>query len=219
MSSTVVREDRKVQPDAPRSLAPPKLRRRPWLTVAGVLAIGIGAVGGTWMWSATTDTVEVLAARTTIARGEMITQDDVQRVRITSDPALDPLPGDAVDDVVGKRAAYDILAGGLLTGEAATDDPVPDKGRSVVGIALTPAQEPGLELRNGDLVRVVAAPAAGEEVPAGAPEFSSAEVAGTHTTEDGTLVVSVLVPHAEATLLAARAASGNVALVLDSGVR
>lgn len=218
MTSTVVRDDRTAPAEGPRSLPPPKLRRRPWLSVAAVLAIGLGAAGGTWVWSAATDTVEVLAARTTIPRGALITQDDLQLVRITTDPALAPLPGDDLKEVVGKRAAYDILAGGLLTSDAATDSPVPGDGKSVVGIALTPSQEPGLALRNGDPVRVVAAPAVGEDVPVGSPTFTEAEVVGSHRAEDGTLVVSVMVPHEQATELAARAATGNVALVLDSGV-
>ncbi|MER6974454.1 SAF domain-containing protein [Nocardioides sp. NPDC057767] len=218
MTSTTVRSDRATPSEGPKALPPPKLRRRPWLSVAAAAAIALGAFGGTWVWAATTDTVEVLAARTTIPRGALITHDDLERVRITTDPALAPLPANALDDVVGKRAAYDILSGGLITAEAATDDPVPGEGKSVVGVALTPAQEPGVALRSGDLVRVVVAPAVGEEVPSGTPQFSEAEVVESHRGEDGTLVVSVMVPHAEATLLAARAASGNVALVLDSGV-
>lgn len=223
MTSTVIRDDRMSPPpegpSGPRSAPPPKLRRRPWVTIAAILAIGLGAFGGTWVWSASTDTVEVLAARTTIPRGSVITADDVERVRISSDPALTPLPGSAINQVVGRRAAYDILGGSLLTSKAATSDPVPPKGMSVVGVALTAAQAPGLQLRTGDPVRVVVTPAEGDDAPAGAPDFTTAEVVGSHTAEDGTVVVDVEVPYAAATFLAARAATGNVALVLDSGAK
>ena len=56
--------------------------------------------------------------------------------------------------------------------------------------------------------------------PPVAPEFSAAEVVGIHhDSETGQTVVDLLVPHAEASLLAARIATGNVALVLDSRER
>jgi hypothetical protein len=39
------------------------------------------------------------------------------------------------------------------------------------------------------------------------------------SSETGQLIVDLLVPHADAAILAARAATGNVALVLDSRER
>ena len=88
---------------------------------------------------------------------------------------------------------------------------------SVVGVALTPAQAPGLGLTTGDRVRVVVTPAQGEELPTGGPQFSEATVAGVHvSTETGELIVDLLVPQADAAVLAARAATRNVSLVLDS---
>jgi hypothetical protein len=66
-------------------------------------------------------------------------------------------------------------------------------------------------------VRVVVTPAKGESAPVGAPPVSEATVAGVHAAaETGQMIVDVLVPHADAAVLAARAATGNVALVLDS---
>ncbi len=54
-------------------------------------------------------------------------------------------------------------------------------------------------------------------MPSGAPAFSEATVAGVHDSEEsGQVIVDLLVPHADAALLAARAATGNVSLVLDS---
>ena len=53
--------------------------------------------------------------------------------------------------------------------------------------------------------------------PAGTPQFSVAEVVDTRIDDTtGNTVVDVLVPYADASVLAARAATGNVALVLDS---
>ncbi|HEY6932316.1 MAG TPA: SAF domain-containing protein, partial [Marmoricola sp.] len=136
-------------------MPPPKLRRRPALVAGAIVAICLGAILAAWAWTSTTHTQEVLAARTTIERGSVIGAADLQRVQINADPALQPLPASAYQDVVGKRAALDIAAGGLLTAEATTSSALPPAGMSVVGIALTPAQVPALRLQSGDRVRIV----------------------------------------------------------------
>lgn len=224
MTSTATRDDKMLPPEpgasGPKLTPPPKLRRRPALVAGAVAAICLGALLAVWAWTSTTHTEEVLAARTTIPRDAVIRADDIERVRINADPALHPLPASAYDDVVGQRAALDIAAGGLLTADTTTSTAMPPKGMSVVGIALTPAQAPGLPLQSGDKVRVVVTPAQGGQAPSGSPAFSEAEVVGSHTDPvSGQFVVDVLVPYADASVLAARAATGNVALVLDSGAR
>ena len=224
MTHTITRDDRLAGPDpapaAPPVAPPPKLRRRPSLIVASVALVALGAILAAWAWTSTTNTQEVLAARETIARGAVITSDDIARVRINADPALQPLPASAYDDIVGQRAALDIAGGSLLTEAAAVDEPMPADGMSVVGVALTPAQVPGLPLQMGDRVRLVLTPGEGAEAPTGSPSFNDAEVVGTRMDEmTGELVVDLLVPHSEAGVLAARVSTGNVALVLDSGER
>lgn len=224
MTHTITRDDRMTGPDpAPAALPvapPPKLRRRPALIAAAIALVALGAILAAWAWTSTTSTQEVLAARATIARGAVITSEDIARVRINADPALQPLPASAYDDIVGQRAALDIAAGSLLTAAATVTEPLPADGMSVVGVALTAAQAPGLTLRNGDRVRVVLTPGEGADAPTGSPPFNEAEVVGVRTDEmTGELVVDLLVPRTEAAVLAARVATGNVALVLDSGER
>lgn len=207
-------------PAAPPLAPPPRLRRRPALIAGAVASICLGALLAAWAWSSTTNTHEVLSARTTIERGAVITGDDLVRVRISSDPALAPLPASAFDDLVGQHAALDIAAGGLLTAASVTSEPLPPEGMSVVGVALTPAQSPSLALRSGDRVRVVVTPGEGGEPLSGTPVFSDAEVVGSRTDElTGDLLVDLMVPRAEATVLAARVSTGNVALILDSGAQ
>lgn len=224
MTHTITRDDRMTGPDpapaAPPVAPPPKLRRRPALIAAAAVLVAIGAILAAWAWTSTTNTQEVLAARDTISRGAVITSDDIARVRINADPALQPLPASAYDVIVGQRAALDIAAGSLLTEAATQAEPLPPDGMSVVGVALTAAQAPGLTLRNGDRVRVVLTPGEGADAPTGSPPFNEAEVVGARTDEmTGELVVDLLVPRSEAGVLAARVATGNVALVLDSGER
>lgn len=221
MTNAATRGDRLVDPPAhatPGVAPPPRLRRRPALVAGAVVAICLGALLGAWAWTATTSTQEVLAARNTIPRGAVITTDDLERVRVSSDPALAPIDAASYDQIIGQRAALDIAAGTLITEESTSNALLPPEGMSVVGVALTPAQVPGLPLQSGDRVRLVVTPGEGERAPTGSPTFSEAEVVGSHTDEStGELIVDLLIAYADATTLAARVATRNVALVLDSG--
>lgn len=224
MSKTATHDDTALAQDAgpvaTQLVPPPKLRRRPALIAAALVAICLGALLAAWAWTATTNTQEVLVARHTIERGAIIEANDLAKVRVGADPALQLVPADRMDQVIGQRAAFDVAEGALLTPSSFTSAVVPDGNNSVVGIALSAAQVPGLDLQTGDHVRVVVTPAVGESAPAGVPQSGDATVAGVHVAEEtGQTIVDVLVPHTEATVLAARAATGNVALVLDSRER
>lgn len=222
MTTTSARADRGTQPSmtpgaSPAFTPPPKLRRRPELIAGGVATICIGALLAAWAWTSTTHTEEVLAARATIHQGDIITAKDLQRVRISGDPAVQPLPASSYDDIVGQRAALDVAAGSLLTKESTSSTALPPEGQSIVGISLTGSQVPALPLRGGDRVRIVVTPGQDGAAPAGAPEFSTAEVVDTRIDEaTGNTVVDVLVSYADASVLAVRAATGSVALILDS---
>src|SRR3954451_21744901 len=185
--STAARDDRMLDqastPAATPVVPPPKLRRRPALVAGAIVAICLGAILAAGAWTSTTHTQEVLAARTTIARGSVIGPADLQRVRSNADPALHPLPASAYENVVGKRAALDIAGGGLLSPDATTSSALPPAGMSVVGIALTPAQAPALRLHSGDRVRIVVTPGEGGDQPSGSPQFTAARVVDSHTDE------------------------------------
>lgn len=224
MSGTATRDDRTLHPEsgpvAAQPAPPPKLRRRPVLVAGAIAAICLGALLAAWAWTATTNTQEVLVARHSIERGSVIDADDLARVQLSADPALKPVPANEFDQVVGQRAALDIADGAMLTPGSSSSAVVPAGGESVVGVALTPAQAPGLALQGGDQVRVVVTPAEGEDLPAGAPLFNEAEVVGVHgPDETGRTVVDLLVPSAGASVLATRVATGNVVIILDSRER
>ncbi len=223
MSGAATRIDGTLKQEGPAAAAlvpPPKLRRRPALVAAAIGAICIGALLAGWAWTATTNTHEVLVARHSIERGSVIEADDLARVQVSAGPALKPVAASEFDRVVGQRAAMDISSGGMLTPDSFTAEVVPGENQSVVGVALTPAQAPGLELRYGDKVRVIVTPAQGEELAAGTPLSNDATVVGVHTSEEtGQTVVDLLVPKADAAVLATRIATGNIALVLDSRER
>lgn len=197
---------------------PPKLRRRPLLVLAGIALVAAGALLALWAWLATSQAEEVVAVRDTVMRGEVFEASDLMTVQVAADPVVQVLPGSDLAQFVGQRAARDVPAGSLLTAEAVTQEVMPTDGSSVVGLALTPAVMPGEPLLVGDAVRVVGT-AGGQGDPATvAPEVTfPAEVVGvTSATELGQSVVSVTVPAADAPVVARWAASGRVALVLDS---
>jgi hypothetical protein len=198
----------------------PKLRRRPELVAASVAAVILGALLGAWTWSSTSNTHEVVALRQTITRGETITQGDLMTVQVGLDPALKSIPGDRLGSLVGQRAAMDMAAGSLVTDADVTTAVLPGKGRSVVGVALPPSLMPGETLLAGDQVRIVATPGQQGDVGQEPPVAISATVVGLYPNgENGQTVVSVEVPQEQAAELAARAATGKVALVLDSRER
>lgn len=204
---------------APKALPAPKSRRKPLAVVLSVLAIVLGGLIGAFAFTSTSDTTAVLAARTTIERGTVITEDQLQSVQVGSDPALNPIPADERASIVGQRALTDIAAGTLVAADSVGEQVVPGSGDSMVGLSLAPNQMPAAELRPGDRVRIVATPADGGEVGSD-PRVISATVQqiSKRATDDlgGGVVVDVLVNQDDAAELAARAASGRVALILES---
>ena len=55
-------------------------------------------------------------------------------------------------DLVWRSIRDGLTQGGMLTPGSFTSEVVPAEGQSVVGVALTPAQEPGLDLQYGGRV-------------------------------------------------------------------
>jgi hypothetical protein len=88
---------------------------------------------------------------------------------------------------------------------------------SVVAVPVDAGLVPRVPILAGDTVRLVQTPAAGGELAA-SPLTVTAEVVNV-TADDRVTVVDVLVPADKAGELAALAATGRVALVLDSRAR
>lgn len=206
---------------------PPRLRRRPMLVAASVAAVVLGAAGSAWVFTSVSDAVPVIAVREAVARGEVIDAQDLVVVQLPAEPGLRPVSADRAEEVVGTRSAVDLPAGGLLTEAAVQKQVSPAAGSSLVGVALPPTLMPGEPLLVGDQVRIVSTPGQGATVEegddaGGTPWSIVATVAGItegDATGGGQSVVDVLVPEDQAVDLAARAATGNVILVLDSRER
>lgn len=198
----------------------PRRRRRPWVFALCAALVAAGALGTAFAFTSVNDTQEVLVVSRDIKRGEAIGAGDLSVVRVSVDPALTPVAGSQKAELEGSRAAVDLWAGTLLTEQAVTDSLVPGEGESLVGISLTPGQMPSEPLYGGDVVRIVTTPGDQGEVTDKEPVTVEAVVVGVSRVEEtGETVVDVAVPEAEAADLAARAATGRVALVLDARER
>jgi hypothetical protein len=200
----------------------PRLRRhrRPWVLALCAALVAAGGLGTAFAFTSVNDTREVLVVRHDIKRGEIIEAGDLAVVRISVDPALSPVAGSQRAEVEGSRAAVDLWAGTLLTAQAVADSLVPGEGESLVGISLTSSQMPSEPLYGGDVIRIVTTPGDQGEIVDSEPVTIEATVVGVNRVEEtGETVVDVSVPEAEAAELAARAATGRVALVLDARER
>lgn len=201
---------------APTALVPPlRMRRRPSLLAAGALSVLLGSLLGVYVYSSQENTVEVAVVRQSITKGALINAESLTVARVSADPALHPVSMAQAEEMVGKRAAVDLPVGSFLTAAAVSDSLVPPMKHSVVGLNLVPGQMPAMELAVGDRVRVVG----WSKDAASSPPMKtvSARVAAVRRTEDETsTLVDVEVGADLAEELAARAATGEVALVLDS---
>lgn len=209
-------------PAQPSFAPPPKMRRRPLVAIAGVGLVILSALAAVLAYRSLGQGHDIVAVRTTIHRGELIAREDLMTVRVGTDPALRPLAATDLSTIVGKRAAMDLSAGGVVTQDAIAPVVVPASGESLIGVQLTTAQMPSEPLLAGDQVRLVAIPktngaAASDQGSAKAPETITGTVLSTRATPrgDGRIVdVRVTVPNAPT--WAARAALNQVALVLET---
>ncbi|WP_423462800.1 SAF domain-containing protein [Promicromonospora sp. MS192] len=210
------------RPAPPGPLKPTRARRRPALIALGLALVALSVLASVYLVSTLGRTYEVLAITNDVPRGTAVTPTDIGIVELplgTGSALLDPISADDISQYKGKIAATDLKKGQLLTPASVVDELRPPAGQSIVGVALAPNQRPDTALSAGDVVRVVETPATGGEPPAGAP-FSIPATVVRVGQPGGSIgdqvVIDVQVESANAAALAARAATGRVALVLDS---
>lgn len=195
-----------------------RMQRSPLRIALAILCIVLAALGAAWGATKYRHTTDVVSVRQSVSRGEIIQREDLQSASITLDPALHTIPKSQLESLVGKRAASDLRSGALVTPDSVSSANFPPKGGSVVGIYLSNGQLPQTKLRSGATVRLVATPKSQDDLPAVSAQQTSfnATVVEIHQQGDSTHTsLDVLVPSAQATQVAALAATQRLAVILD----
>lgn len=205
------------QGSLPTPVARVKERRRPLVIALAAAAVAVGALTFAYAYSSASDSHQIVAVKEPIARGDAITEGDLVGLEVSGATPADTIDWANRATVIGQEPVRALPAGLLLTAEQISGKSPIEAGSTIVGVSLTPAMMPSEPLYPGDAVRIVTTPGDGGEVTKDSAVTMDATVVGTrHVAETGATVVDVEVPHDEAAELAARAATGKVALVLDA---
>ncbi|NUS15644.1 MAG: hypothetical protein HOY69_30335 [Streptomyces sp.] len=201
-------------------------RRRPGLIALSVALIAAGGLSGAVLYSSSGQRTSVVVVARDVPIGAQITKADLTQASIALDPTVKAVKAGAESSLVGQRAAVDLKAGSLLSPAQVTRKTLVGPDEQLVGVSLKPNQLPATPLQPGQKVLVVSTPDPNAADAAGSksttdqapPETLSATVVtvGDPATGTGTVTVDVAVPSGDGPALAARVATGNVALIVAS---
>jgi SAF domain len=134
------------------ALVPGGGRQRRWsLALLAVLVTVASALGFVVLWMNAGGREPVLALRRDVTAGQTIEADDLQVVRVAADPGIDPIASSERDDVVGRPASADLLAGSLLVPSAVGNPSGLEAGQAVIAVPVSPEELPA-DLEGGDRV-------------------------------------------------------------------
>jgi hypothetical protein len=206
----------------PVTPAPPPLpgRRNPKWIALGVVALCLGALLSYVIYSRVADEATVVAVTSTIHRGETVTAGDLTTVRFRPSAGVDVVPASQLEQLVGQKAVYDLVAGSLLPVGGIAEVVVPQTGRAVVGVRLVSGRAPVGLLPPGTPLRLIALPPAGAD-PGYSDQytgrtFGSREISQVEGADGASIIVNVDVPATQAPVVALLAAQERLALVRDA---
>lgn len=194
--------------------------RRAGLLAASALFIVGSALAGGYLFTVARGTDEVLAVREPVARGHTVERSNLLVRNVAGVP--DVIRSSAIDSVVGKVALTDLVAGQVLTGGSLTGSPMPGAGKASVGLSLPPSRVPTSGLDAGDIIDLVAVPAASSgssdkiETPTRLADRALVYAVKGSAADGGTVMVTVIVAESDAPRVAAYSNAERVALVETS---
>lgn len=198
---------------APRRWTPKGLALAVILVVLGGLLVVIGL-----QHFAQRDAVLVVSKP--VPAGSRITGADLTTAKITTDAAIKPISSADRDEVIGKFAMVDLVAGSTLTRSEVGPSDGFTRGQVLVPLPLKQGQMPARGLSPGQQVIIVSAPSGDGSSSTGSSSSSApatnatvAEV-GAANASTGITVVDVRVPAAASVGLAQLAATGNATVLL-----
>ncbi|MEV6048668.1 SAF domain-containing protein [Streptomyces xanthochromogenes] len=194
------------------------------LALAAAL-IAAGAVGNYLYWTQNGQRSPVLVMARDVPAGTVIQDADLAEASVALDPALKAIGTGQRAQVVGKRAAVELLPGSLLAPGQITSRTLVHQDEQLVGLNLKPGQMPDSPLRPEDQVQVVFT---GDGGAASVGKNGKGQDSGPVTVEarivrvgnrqdsTGQQVIDVAVKSVDGPRLAAQAAAGNVALAVKA---
>ena len=140
---------------------PPRMpgRRNPKWIALGVIAICLGGLLSYVIYSRVATESAVVAIAQTVYRGETIEAGDLTEITLSGETVQQAVPAGELQNLVGKRAVFDLPVGAVVPSTAVADVVLPADGRAVVGLKLEAGRAPTSLLLPGSLVRLVALPA------------------------------------------------------------
>lgn len=183
-------------------------RRIPELAV-GVVLVGLGAIGSLMLAGREEPRVPVLVWANDVPRGRVVAASDLTTASIDSDVPVDVVRVEAAADVVGRTAAFDVRAGGLVSGAVLDDGAVIPPDFAVVGLRLSAGRYPVSTLAAGDVVDLLTAePMIGWDDPVVVSGVEVFDILWLGGGEGSDALVSLLVPRSAADRVVASAEAG-----------
>jgi hypothetical protein len=205
----------------PATPQPPRVpgRRNPKWIALGIVALCLGGLLSYMIYARVASETAVVAAAHTVYRGETIEQGDLTTITLRDGSLSQTVPATSLADLVGKRAAFDLIEGSVIPSSAVVEEAIPAEGRAIVGLKLEPGRAPGNVLLPSSLVRLIALPAAVDgSTDKLAGSIFVGRVIDQSPAADGTsILVNVDIDAGAAPTIATLAAQDRIALVRDAG--
>ncbi len=201
----------------PPAGASPK-RRLPDVLVGVAVVVGCVLAAVVWSASSAGGGDAVLALVNPIARGQVVTLEDLKSVEVSTQEDVALIPRTESGQVVGRRALAPLPAGALLSASQFATTPPVEPGEAVVGLVLGQGEYPIGGMAPGDVMSVVLTPGQGgsdgdEGVLVPAAEVYAVAPIGSQ----GEMFVSLLVAESEVTQVTSAASGDRVRLALVAG--
>ena len=201
---------------------PPRMpgRRNPKWIALGIVALCLGGLLSYMIYVRVASESALVVAAHTVYRGETIEQSDLATITLRGGSLPQAIPAAQLGDLVGKRAAFDLVEGSVIPSTAVVDEATPAEGRAIVGLKLAPGRAPGNLLLPSSAVRLIALPTAADGSTADklAGSIFVGRVVDQFPAADGTsIMVNVDVEAGAAPTIAMLAAQDRIAIVRDAG--
>lgn len=188
-----------------------------------VLVVVAAVIAGGWLYINKGGAQDVLVVARPIPAGHPIAEDDVRTSRhpLLVSRSVSGIDGailvSDVDAVFGQRTTVALVPGQVLTEGSLTSELLPPEGKRLIAVNLPGGRVPET-LAPGSMVDAIAVPQDGqasEPQALGDPPVlaAGATVYSTDQSQDGTVVVTILISETDAKTVAAYGAVGQLTLL------